>query len=555
MISDSFAKQYEKLASWAGSAQQDGWLDRQVLQCLQQIEHQSVDTLFYTKHRPLIVAFFGGTGVGKSSLINRLAGETIAKVGTLRPTSHEVTLYLHADFKPSRLPAELPVSRTRIATHHHEQRYLVAWLDLPDIDSTEEENRHLVDEWLPYIDWLVYVVSPERYKDDVGWRYLHARSHRHGWLFVMNHWDEGSSEQVEDFRQRLLAEGFTNPHVLRTSCIPAEGIEDDFAQLELIIQGAIKEYGLEILQQLGVQAHFDDLLACISQFQEKICVGAQWQQAETVWQATMKQQLQNLRNRMQVNARAFTQQSLSPSGEERKLSAIWKKNKSKKQPETFELIEAIWTKRCENQLQDMHAVLLGGLQRQGLPATPFEKSLEPLDKKVAENIRTVLEDSITAALSRPGTPLGRLAYKVTGWLSWLLPLVAALWAIYHAVIGFQAGIEGEREFFGVDFVVHAAALIGLLWLVPQLIHFKLRPDLASATCQGITNGILAGRGLVADLYQELWQTVQKAWRERFRELHDIKEAIEQLQIRAKNYPEDFVRRPENRSIKKCAKNL
>ena len=48
----------------------------------------------------------------------------------------------------------------------------VAWLDMPDIDSVEARNKSLVLSWLPYVDWLIYVVSPERYRDDVGWRLL-----------------------------------------------------------------------------------------------------------------------------------------------------------------------------------------------------------------------------------------------------------------------------------------------------------------------------------------------------------------------------------------------
>ena len=36
--------------------------------------------------RPLVVGLFGGTGVGKSSLLNRLAGSDIARTGVVRPT-------------------------------------------------------------------------------------------------------------------------------------------------------------------------------------------------------------------------------------------------------------------------------------------------------------------------------------------------------------------------------------------------------------------------------------------------------------------------------------
>ena len=51
--------------------------------------------LFSNAERPLVVGLFGGTGVGKSSLLNRLADADIARTGVVRPTSMEITVYLH----------------------------------------------------------------------------------------------------------------------------------------------------------------------------------------------------------------------------------------------------------------------------------------------------------------------------------------------------------------------------------------------------------------------------------------------------------------------------
>ena len=45
---------------------------------------------------------------------------------------------------------------------------------MPDFDSIDQNNRHLVLEWLPHIDVLIYVVSPERYRDEKAWRLLFA---------------------------------------------------------------------------------------------------------------------------------------------------------------------------------------------------------------------------------------------------------------------------------------------------------------------------------------------------------------------------------------------
>ena len=57
----------------------------------------------------------GGTGVGKSSLLNRLAGKAVAKTGIERPTSREVTLFHHRSVALQHLPENLPIASVKIA--------------------------------------------------------------------------------------------------------------------------------------------------------------------------------------------------------------------------------------------------------------------------------------------------------------------------------------------------------------------------------------------------------------------------------------------------------
>ena len=210
----------ERVGDWIARAQAMAWLGDAELLALQQVERHTPADLFTRAQpvRPLVVAFFGGTGVGKSSLLNRLAGQTIARVGVERPTSHEVTVYVHAAVELAALPEHFPVRQVHIARHADAARRDVLWIDMPDIDSTEQANRELVFAWLPHVDLLVYVVSPERYRDDIGWRVLRQRGHRHGWMFVMNHWDEGAPEQEADLLTILHEAGFADPLVLHTCC-------------------------------------------------------------------------------------------------------------------------------------------------------------------------------------------------------------------------------------------------------------------------------------------------------------------------------------------------
>src|SRR5262245_53748523 len=84
--------------------------------------------------RPLLVMLMGGTGVGKSSLLNALAGGAIAKASFARPTTMDPVVYYHESVRPERFDPALRMchlaSHDRLALQH---KILV---DTPDLDST-----------------------------------------------------------------------------------------------------------------------------------------------------------------------------------------------------------------------------------------------------------------------------------------------------------------------------------------------------------------------------------------------------------------------------------
>jgi len=119
---------------------------------------------------------------------------------------------------------------------------------MPDFDSTEQSNKQLVLQWLPHIDVLVYVVSPERYRDEKAWQILLAEGARHAWLFVLNQWDKGQNEQYDDFQQQLHKAGFYEPIIFKTAC--TENLQaDEFAELETTINSLATAHVVEQLEQ------------------------------------------------------------------------------------------------------------------------------------------------------------------------------------------------------------------------------------------------------------------------------------------------------------------
>lgn len=494
----------EKLKSWAIEAQQAGWLNPEDVQSLDKIEQQNASQLFESEHqRPLIVAFFGGTGVGKSSLLNRLASASVARVGVERPTSHEVTLYLHKDYRLKPLPEEFPTEKISISYHQDDSRRLIAWLDMPDIDSTAIQNRDLVLTWLPYIDWLVYVVSPERYQDDIGWHFLQQRGHRHAWLFVMNHWDEGTSEQLDDFNNRLRNSGFENPTILRASCSDQQ-TEDDFHLLESTINESLQAHGLEVLQQINQQARWNDFENQVAQIHQAIGSKKLWNTYQTQWKNTVQEQLFKLEKCLETQVNIINQTLLLKTTEQRLFS---KKQNSQLLPPVQTLIDALRTTQSDRLMNDIGIELQNSLRQANIPDRPFQTQLNDFTTVAHQKLNEAIETQIALALAKPGTQLQRVLYKLTGWLSALLPFAASSWVVYHVVIGFYSGTQGDNIFLGVDFAVHSGLLIGLAWLIPWFLQRKLHPSLTSAAERGLHQGIRSGIEELHGSLQALWDNI------------------------------------------------
>jgi predicted GTPase len=113
----------------------------------------------------LVVAFAGGTGSGKSSLINSIVGESIVRTGVIRPTTNEASAVVPIEGLGSyeRLLSDLDIA-VRVESAAVQSTILV---DLPDFDSTAQAHRHIVEAVLPLVDAVVWVFDPEKYADDI----------------------------------------------------------------------------------------------------------------------------------------------------------------------------------------------------------------------------------------------------------------------------------------------------------------------------------------------------------------------------------------------------
>jgi energy-coupling factor transporter ATP-binding protein EcfA2 len=185
-----------------------------------------------------IAVLAGGTGSGKSSLFNVLAGAQFSPAGPLRPVTREPHACVWGMEGAGPLLDWMGIEPrhryARSSALDDGERALTGLLlvDLPDHDSIMSGDSAEVSRLVAQADLMVWVLDPQKYADAaVHSRYLVPMAGYSSVIAVtLNQADLLAPEQAEDcvsdLRRLLDAEGLHDARVVVTSATTGEGVPD-----------------------------------------------------------------------------------------------------------------------------------------------------------------------------------------------------------------------------------------------------------------------------------------------------------------------------------------
>lgn len=198
---------------------QVGWLSGESIRCpgltpgareiheLARELPKSLAVFCYKESMPCLwVVFLGGTGTGKSTLFNAFCGGPISETGVERPRTSGPLVYAYRDCplekhfpfpatkmerrsleKMDGIPANGIPGRLVMLEHNRADLSQVLFVDTPDIDSVEPENRQITRDIYLLSDAVVFVTSQEKYADEVPYDFLlRILEDRTPYFFLLN---------------------------------------------------------------------------------------------------------------------------------------------------------------------------------------------------------------------------------------------------------------------------------------------------------------------------------------------------------------------------------
>jgi len=167
---------------------------------------------------PIIVAVLGGTGTGKSTIVNRILGQTVSATSFRRTfTSGAVAITARAEDLPEHwlgveheitgaLPVRGRVGALLVVPMDGDLLRHLTLVDTPDLDGDQPAHHAEADRAFRWADALLVLVTPEKYQMTELMPYYRLTT-RYGTpaLFLMNKCEQ--HVVVDDYQRLLGAQG------------------------------------------------------------------------------------------------------------------------------------------------------------------------------------------------------------------------------------------------------------------------------------------------------------------------------------------------------------
>lgn len=214
-----------------------------------------------------IVAIIGGTGTGKSTLVNRLLGADVTASSFRRTfTAGPIAIAAEAGNVPDAWlavphenavdrPARGTIGQLLVAPLDSPLTRAVTIVDTPDLDGDQPAHHAQAERVFRWASAVVFVVTPEKYQmTELPPYYRLATRYALPTWYVMNKCE--SAEQVEDYRRQLPADA-------RLFVVPRD--DTMFAPPSEISLDALRQQLTErptdpAAQQRGVSSRVNDVL-------------------------------------------------------------------------------------------------------------------------------------------------------------------------------------------------------------------------------------------------------------------------------------------------------
>jgi len=210
----------ESLNGWAESS--PSWQPARACRALVHRLTERLNALRLRLEAPLLVATLGGTGVGKSALVNALVGAEVVETGKSRPTTGRPILVCRPDLTPEVLgidPASVEVVHRDLAALAN-----LVVIDCPDPDTTEAAdapgtNLARLRQILPHCDVLMVATTQQKYRSARVAEELAGAAAGARLVFVQTHAD--SDEDIRDDWRTMLDPRYASGHIFLVDSLSA----------------------------------------------------------------------------------------------------------------------------------------------------------------------------------------------------------------------------------------------------------------------------------------------------------------------------------------------